>query len=234
MSVYETILPTFTIMRVIELKLVSDSLGKFKNLLEKKRKGQITLADQIELGFNPDDIDIDPFKNFIIQIDKSVCMMKPKRKRLPKELKPLEGNDHLVVGERRFEYCRFTCDIDNSKLVFYKEFLNQLRMTSNAYKKCLFASKKDRRRAFEKMNSIQSLVNKNLNESTSGPTAISTKSRTYQTNGGVDRLIDGSVFKGQINKKLHAKLNIYPSKIELNYNKQLSEMQDRATSISDN
>ena len=82
MNVYEMILPTFTIMRVIELRLVSDSLGKFKNLLEKKKKGEITLADQIELGFNPDEIDVDPIKNFIIQIDKSVCMMKSKRKRI--------------------------------------------------------------------------------------------------------------------------------------------------------
>lgn len=104
MQISEQILPTFTIMRVIELKLISDSLGGFQNLLEKKRRGQITLADKIELGFDPQDVEIDLARNFILQIDKSICI-RPKKDKIPQPILDLESKDYLVTGERRYRYC---------------------------------------------------------------------------------------------------------------------------------
>ena len=214
MVVYETILPTFTIMRVIELKLISDSLGQFQNILEKKRKGEFTLADQIVLGFNPDEIDIDVNRNFIIQIDKSVCLMKPKKNRLPKELEALEGHDESISGEKRYQFCKFIGDTDLNKNLIYYQYLTELNISSSAYKKCLFQNQNDRKRAYEKMSSIQSMVNQNIldNGTTQGAnTVASTKSVTFEgyDQAGLEEEIYNKKDIENLNTRLNKKLHIF-------------------------
>lgn len=113
----------------------------------------------MELGFDPEVIEIDPIKNFIIQIDKSICNVMSRKNRLPKELKALKGNDELITGEGRYSLCKFSNDLHNNKLTLYKQYLSQLRMSSEAYEKCLFPSYKEKKLAFQKMNSLQIFLN---------------------------------------------------------------------------
>lgn len=179
MNVIEMILPTFTIIRVIELKKISKSLTQYKKIIDKMRQGNLTMADQMKFGLNGDEGMIDPQKNFIISVDKSICMMKRRNKKTPKELKYLQTD--LIEGEMRFQHCNFTTDFNNIKDVkIVNEYWEQLIASSKAFQKCLFVSFEAKKLAFQRVSSRRrlSIVERSMTKEGNNNTIVSTQSRT--------------------------------------------------------
>lgn len=179
MEVIEMILPTFTILRVIELKKISKSLSQYKEIIEKMKKGNLTMADQMKYGLNGDEGMIDPQKNFIISVDKSICMMKRRNKKTPKELKYIQTD--LIEGETRFKHCKYCTDHRVSEDVeISNKFWEQLKIASKAFQKCLFSSVQARELAFQRISSLRklSMAERKVTQDFTHHTIISTQSRS--------------------------------------------------------
>ena len=182
MKISEVILPTFTIMRTVEFQKISSNLSNYREILERKKKGSLTMAEQMMFGLTGDEKMIDPDRNLVISIDKSICLRKSKNRKIPKELKLVD--DSLIKGDLRFRLCNYASDFEFEKprdqILAY---LDQLYKNSLAFQTILFQNLGERVLAFERASSIRRLTKNQLSlkRSFSNAHSFSTRSRSMKT-----------------------------------------------------